>query len=276
MLTNVEIAGVRRVVGLMPEASSYGSSCVAFAAALVFLRTSYPAGSSRLFTSLTAIALIAMALLSTSSSAYAGLTFFGAAYMLNLGRRMASASAAARSGLSAEVTVGFVSTIAFMFVLLAAPETFDPLWRIIDEIIFNKAQSDSFLDRMYWNQVSWNTFASTYGIGVGLGATRASNYFVAVISNTGFLGSSCLFIFLLQTFFRRCNASPAANQIVTALKFTIVPSLGMASLGATTPDFEPWLGIIFGAIMGLSLQRAGVDVDRYATGPAAFRTHQSV
>jgi hypothetical protein len=215
-----------------------------------------------------------MALLSTSSSAYAGLTFFGAAYMLNLGRRMAGASPAGRSGLGAEFTVGFVSIIALLFILIVDPEAFDPLLRIVDEIIFNKARSDSFLDRMYWNEVSWNAFRSTYGMGVGLGATRASNYLIAVISNTGFLASSCFFIFLLQTFFRRSYASRTANEIVTALKFTIIPSMGMACLGSTTPDFEPWLGIVFGAITGLSLQRSEVALVRYSAGAATFQTNQ--
>src|SRR5262249_7452361 len=38
LLTNAEIAGNRRIVGLMPEASAYGTSCVMFAAMLAFLR----------------------------------------------------------------------------------------------------------------------------------------------------------------------------------------------------------------------------------------------
>jgi len=265
MITNAEIGGVRRVVGLMPEASSYGSGCVAFAAAITFLRPLYPAGFPRTAASLTALALIGMALLSTSSSAYAGLAIFGAANALNVGRRMTGGSAIGLTGLGVELSVAFLAIIGLLLALILQPDAFDPLLRIIDEIIFNKATSDSFLERSYWNDVGWNALWSTYGLGVGLGSTRASNYFVAVISNTGLLGAGCFFIFLLQTLFRRSSASPQSSEMVSALKFTIIPSLGMAALGSATPDFEPWLGLIFGAITGLSLQPGyGSHVTRYA------------
>lgn len=269
MITNAEIAGVRRVVGLMPEASAYGSGCVVFAAALAFLRHLYPAGLSRLATSLIALALIGMALLSTSSSAYAGLVFFGMAYLLNIARRLVSSSPAGKSGISAELGVGFLSIVALLLVLITNPDAFDPLVKIVDEIIFNKASSDSFLERSFWNQVSWNAFWSTYGFGVGLGATRASNYFVAVISNTGFLASGCFFIFLLQTFLRDAKASAFRNEMVVALKLTIIPSLGMAALGSATPDFEPWLGLIFGAVTGLAMQADKTVPDTEYSSPIA-------
>lgn len=270
MITDAEIAGVRRVVGLMPEASAYGSGCVAFASALVFLRPLYPAGLSRLVASLTAVSLLGMALLSTSSSAYAGLTFFGAAYALNVARRMTGPSLVGRSGLGIELSAGFVAIVALLLTLIVAPDVFDPLLRIVDEIIFNKATSDSFLERSFRNEIGWNAFWSTYGLGVGLGSTRASNYFVAVISNTGFLASGCFFIFLLQTFFRRSFASPLSSEMVSALKFTIVPSLGMAALGSATPDFEPWLGIIFGAITGLSLQSKQASPNQHYSSLAPY------
>lgn len=254
MITNAEVLGVRRVVGLMPEASSYGSSCVAFASALAFLRPLYAPGPARMVASSTAVALIGMALLSTSSSAYAGLAIFSVAYAINLVRRIANFSAIGHTGLAIEFVVGLIAVVSILMALLLQPELFDPLLRLVDEIIFNKAMSNSFVERSFWNQVGWNALFSSYGLGVGLGATRASNYFVAVISNTGLIGGGCFFIFLLQTMLRRSYGLPQSRELVTALKFTIIPSLGMAALGSATPDFEPWLAIIFGAITGISLQ----------------------
>jgi hypothetical protein len=251
---NVEIAGVRRVIGLMNEPSTFGSTCVALCAALVFLRPLYPAGLPRTAATATAVSLVIMALLSTSSSAYVGLAIFGAVNVLNVARRMTIASPIARSGLVPELVAVFISVIVILAALIVQPELFDPFFRMVDEIIFNKANSDSYLERTFWNQVGWNAFWSTYGLGVGVGSTRASNYFVAVLSNTGFLASSCFFIFLIQTFLRRSFVSVQSSEFVTALKFAIVPSLGLAALGSATPDFDAWLGLVFGAIAGLSLQ----------------------
>jgi hypothetical protein len=255
MITNAEIAGVRRVVGLMPEASSYGSTCVSFIAMLAFCRPLYAPGWPRFTVSMTILALITMALVSTSSSAYAGLAFFGAAYLLNLGRRMFGGSATSQIGLRLELTIGFLAIVVLLFVTITNPDVFDPLLRIVDEIIFNKASSDSYMERTFWTQVSWSAFWSTYGLGVGLGGTRASNYFVAVISNTGFLSSICFFVFLLQVFFRRLPSCPKSREMIVALRFSILPILGTAALGSATPDFEAMLGVLFGAIMGLSLRQ---------------------
>ncbi len=252
---NVEIAGVRRVIGLMSEPSTFGTTCVTLGAALVFLRPLYAAGLPRMAATVTALSLVIMALLSTSSAAYVGLAIFGAANVLNIGRRMTVASPVARSGVVLELVAVFVSAIVILAALIFQPELFDPLFRMVDEIIFNKATSDSYLERTFWNQVGWNAFWSTYGLGVGVGATRASNYFVAVLSNTGFLASGCFLIFLVQTFLRRSLVSMQASEFVTALKFAMIPSLGMAALGSATPDFDAWLGLIFGAIAGLSLQK---------------------
>lgn len=251
---NVEIAGVRRVIGLMNEPSTFGSTCVTLSAALVFLRPLYPAGLPRMAATVTAVSLVIMALLSTSSAAYVGLAIFGAVNVFNVGRRMTIASPIARSGLIPEMVAVFVSVVVILAALIFQPELFDPLFRVVDEIIFNKAMSDSYFERAFWNQVGWNGFWSTYGLGVGVGGTRASNYFVAVLSNTGFLASGCFFIFLIQTFFRRSFVSMQASEFVTALKFAIIPSLGMAALGSATPDFDAWLGLIFGAIAGLSFR----------------------
>ena len=47
-----------------------------------------------------------------------------------------------------------------------------------------------------WNHVSWNALLSTYGLGVGLGGTRTSNFAVSLVSSVGLLGAT--FYFLAQ------------------------------------------------------------------------------
>src|SRR5580693_50286 len=87
LLVDVEAAGAKRVVGLMTEASAYGASCVGAAASLAFLRPCFPNVLRDLIVPATILGLIAMAVLSTSSTAYVGLGVFGVVYALNWLRR---------------------------------------------------------------------------------------------------------------------------------------------------------------------------------------------
>jgi hypothetical protein len=253
MLTNTEVLGVRRVVGLMPEASSYGALCGSFASALLFLRPLYPAGRMRFAATIIALAILGLTALSTSSTAYIGLAIMGAAYLVNWTRRLVRPSAIARGGLGREFVVMFIMATAFLLAWIIRDEIFDPVIDIVNEMIFNKAKSASYFERSFWNTMGWNALQSTYGLGVGLGSTRTSNWLIAVISNAGILGAALLGIFLLKTYFRRsASGTPVSVEMLTALKFAMIPSFAMATLASTSPDIGPWLAVILGAITGLA------------------------
>ena len=72
LLTDVEAAGLKRVVGLTPEASAFGSLCVSSAAALLLLRPLYRPGWERRLALFALVGVALLGLLSTSSTAYAG------------------------------------------------------------------------------------------------------------------------------------------------------------------------------------------------------------
>lgn len=263
VLTNADVHGVRRVVGLMPEASSFGALCASFASALIFLRPFYPTGPLQFETGFVALALLGMALLSTSSSTYAGLAVLGAVYSVNCVRRLVQPSGAAQTGLGGEFAVIFVMLIVLLVLWIVQESIFDPMFEIIDEIIFNKATSTSYFERSYWNAVGWDALRSTYGLGVGLGSTRTSNWFVAVISNAGIVGAALLGVFLVQTFLRRpWLGSSCSNDMLTSMKAAIIPWFATAALASTSPDFGPWVALMLGAITGMaSLTTAGGTVD---------------
>ena len=77
---------MRTVVGFTPEASAYGPICVEFAAAIGLLRTLYAEGHQRIFATIVAVSLVVMALLSTSSTAYARLGGIGIGLCGELGQ----------------------------------------------------------------------------------------------------------------------------------------------------------------------------------------------
>jgi hypothetical protein len=251
-----QVGAFRRVIGLTPEPSSYGPICVQFAAALSFLRTLFAEGRQRILATIVIGGLIVMALLSTSSTAYGGLAVFALCYAVNLFRRTISSSPLGRRGLLWELMVGLGLAIALLGIILVRAELFDPLIYVVNEIIFNKAQTTSFYERSMWNTIAWNSVGSTWGLGIGFGSTRTSNWLVAVVSNAGVIGAAALAIFVVLTFTRRPLWRTAeSTELMSALKLSLLPALVMAAVESAGPDFGPWVAAVFGAITGLSFLR---------------------
>jgi hypothetical protein len=248
--THTEAAGMRRVVGFTTEASAYGPICVDFAAGIGLLRTFYAEGWRRILASTVAVCLVGMALLSTSSTAYGGLAVLAVAYTANWIRRAFFASPLGQRGIVSELLVGLGVAIVALVVLLANASVLDPLQVMLEEIIFKKPMTESFAERSEWNSVAWNTVASTWGLGVGLGSTRASSWFAALVSNTGLLGGAFMGIFLIQTFAKASNSQDGVvGELLATLKVVLLPALAMAAAIAGT-DFGLWMAVMFGAITG--------------------------
>ena len=257
-ITSAEISGVRRVVGFTPEASFYGNICVQFAAAIALLRTLYAEGRQRVLATTCAASLGVLALFSTSSTAYLGLAVLATVYAANWARRAIMPSSLGHSELLAELLVGLGLAVAVLVLWIFSATLFDPLLNLVDEQIFNKPLSSSFLERSFWNTTAWNAAVSTWGLGVGFGSTRTSNWFAAVVSNAGLLGSVFMALFLIQTFLKRpIWRTPLSSELLPALKLSLIPALFMAGVVATGPDFGIWTGVVFGAITGIAALRPG-------------------
>ena len=146
--------------------------------------------------------------------------------------------------------------IALLFVLIAHADLLNPLLNVIDEQIFNKPLTASFYERSHWNTTAWDAVASTWGLGIGFGSTRTSNWFAAVISNAGLIGAAFMGIFLVQTFARRrFRVTPLSAELLSALKLSLVPALVMVGVDSPGPDFGLWMGVVFGAITGIAALR---------------------
>jgi hypothetical protein len=170
-----------------------------------------------------------------------------------------------QSGLLWELLIGLCAIAAVLFVLIARADLFDPLLKIVDEIIFNKPLSNSYYERSYWNTTAWETVASTWGLGVGFGSTRTSNWFAAIISNAGLIGAAFMALFLLQTFARRSIWRTApSSELLAGLKLSLLPALAMVGINAPGPDFGLWMGVVFGATAGVAAfhpVRVSIDHD---------------
>lgn len=240
-LTDVEIANVKRVVGLMPEASAYGGLAVAFLSAIYFFRRAIVAQWLRLYVAPCLIVLLALfALLSTSSAAYAGLGVFGCVAAVEWFWRllMTEKSSVAREGLVVEFWALVCGLAAVYLLALSNPALFNPFVELVDTIIFQKTSSDSYEERSMWTAISLKALVDTWGLGVGMGATRASNGIVAVFSNSGIAGGLLYYGFMLQTFLRKARPGDFTGAaVLNAVRFYMPPVLIMATLVGTSADF---------------------------------------
>jgi hypothetical protein len=252
-LTMDEVAGQQRIVGFTSEASVYGPLCVSFAALILLLRPLFAQGRQRMLATMIGVCLVVFAELSTSSTAYGGLAVLGMVYLANWLRRAAFASPLGQRGLLSEFLVILSAAPAVMFVLVTRADVLDPLLDLINTVLFSKAGSSSSVERSSLNTIAWQTIGPTWGLGVGFGSTRASNWFAAVVSNTGLIGAALMAIFLVQTFARRpWSPTAGSNELLTGLKLSLLPVFAMAGVSLPGPDFGIATGVVFGAITGVA------------------------
>jgi hypothetical protein len=253
LMVDVKVAGgVQRVVGLMPEASAFGSLSIQLLVMLYFLRHAITDDFlRRRLVPVVGGLLLVFTWLSTSSSAYVALVVFGASVFLEWLWRGKTARKGTRKGqeLELEFWVAFVAAAALFTIYIVRPETFDPAVKLFDQMVLKKTHSSSFEERSFWNQISWEALLSTFGLGVGMGGTRASNEIIAVVSNTGFLGAFFYYAFVLQSLLRRAYPGDAVNTaLVSGLRWGFLPGMTSGFLAGTSADFGVENAFLFGTL----------------------------
>jgi hypothetical protein len=125
--------------------------------------------------------------LSTSSTAYAGFAIVAAVAATSM------AISALRGRLSGPdlLILAFVwlALIVVLSLYLIDERLFDPFVRLFEAMVLNKSTSGSAEERLHWNLIGLQAFADTFGLGVGLGSSRASSWAVAVIAQLGIIGT---------------------------------------------------------------------------------------
>ena len=113
--------------------------------------------------------------------------------------------------------VGVVSCTAVVVALFVLPV----VTRFVETTVNQKVASSSFTERSGSNGLSYGIFLDTWGMGVGLGGTRASSFLAGLLSTTGLVGVllfSAFVIFLL----RRASLVVAYRPVLWALVATLV------------------------------------------------------
>lgn len=256
LLTDVEVLGAKRVVGLMPEASSFGSVCVAFLTALYFFRRAILNERLRDRAAPVAMAFLALfAYLSTSSAALVALAIVATMAALEWVWRSAALRRGAlrRRGLAAEAWLAFGAAGVLVVVLMAVPSVFDPVINLLDRMLFQKTSSQSFEERNMWTATSWNALVATYGIGVGIGGTRASNALVAVFSNVGIVGGLLYYAFIAQSLLRRApKGDEVGAAMISAVRWSFPPGFVIGLLIGTSANFGTFGAFRYGLVAAIS------------------------
>jgi hypothetical protein len=194
-----EISGLKRIVGSFPEASAFARSTLG---ALGFTGTLWVCGYRSALTGALAVTSLVLVVLSTSSAGLAGtppllLILYATAVMrgaFNPDKRPFS---------SAAVLCAPVLVAAATFAVLLNETTSEVVRNYIDVLIFNKAGSDSGIERSSWNAIASKNFFDTFGVGVGLGTARTSSLPFALLANVGIIGLLFYLFFIYTALIRR-------------------------------------------------------------------------
>lgn len=240
LLGNVEEAGFWRIAGAYPEASTFGATTLCL---LAFTFTYWRITQKRSVLFL-AGALLILLVLSTSSTAYVGGILVSVPLLISISK------SALRDRLTKHDLVlllmaaaGFLAVIAIYLVNEKALKSY---WQLFDTMVLNKATTASGQERAYWNYKSLQSFYDTWGLGVGLGSSRASSWIVAIISQLGILGALMMAtltwaIVRGSALYYRRDLDPKVRATVLSVRACALAALVSGSLisGAVDP------GIVF-------------------------------
>ncbi|WP_417585476.1 hypothetical protein [Pelagibacterium sp.] len=276
-LTEVEISGgAKRVVGLMPEASSYGSLCIVFLSILYFMIPAFPQTYLRRRASVVCCLLVVMTVLSTSSAAYVGLGVFLAFAALEwLHRNVLSGTAKVASlHKGAYAVMAILSAVALLFLFL--PSFFDPMIARINMLIFEKVDTSSYLERSFWTRTAFEAGISSYFLGTGLGSVRGSNILATQFGSFGAPGCILYYLFVARLLWGRMPQHTDLQDaaLVRAMRWSFWPPFCVALLVGTTPDFGVEGGLRWGILLALSVALPKTNLLNRAYWPLGFRVEK--
>jgi hypothetical protein len=188
------VLGLKRINGSFTEASAFAGVTLGV---IGFVGRLWLFGIMPLITFPIALISLLLLVFSTSTTAYAALPFlilylyFGSIWSAVHGRATSS-------------SLGFVLISPLTFIVLIILIGFSSsmvgsISDFLDVVIFNKAASQSGVERGILNDVALTNFFETFGLGTGIGSSRASSFAIAVLANLGAFGAVtyCLFLYRL-------------------------------------------------------------------------------
>jgi hypothetical protein len=244
-----QILGSRRVMGLTPEPASFGGMCAGLCALLVFLRPAYPRRLWKWKVPLVGWGFGVMAFLSESSTAFAAMFVIIGLYVLYDAHSISDDGKIVRKPIARKLFWGCAALGILPVIVFVGGEMFSFVGNMVNTLIFEKHNTSSYIQRSSWTATGLDAFVESYGLGVGVGSIRTSNFFVNVLASTGVVGSLLFGIFITMTYRRHAIQRDSRSEaIIKAMKLALVPMFTASYFAGTTPDIGVGPCIMFGVI----------------------------
>jgi len=231
-----QIGIFKRVIGFFSEAAAFGAFNMQL---FPFLLSLFSSGVRRELTAPLTFATLILLFLSTSTTAYVSFMVYmfvgGAPMILDLIRRKFQAT----------IVIGFTVLVVFVVATqyISTIGALSDVGDLFDNVLFYKSYTASSMERGNWNLQAWQCFIETFGLGVGLGSTRASSFPLVLLSNVGLIGT-VLFGAFIHTLMRSPIAStidPLTRAVGQASRQAILGGLIAATISGAVMD----LGLLF-------------------------------
>jgi hypothetical protein len=276
LLDSVSVAGQHRVVGFMPEASVFSGACCGQLALLYFNRIFYHGIWRRWVVPFVCLGLVYMVYASTSSGGYVAL---GVLFTIIAGRfllRLMFASNLTPAHLRQVFWAAIGIAVACGVFLVLPHSIYLRIQLLLDDVLFDKAYSASFIERSAWTHAGIAAFFATHGIGVGVGSIRTSNWFVNFAASTGVVGLVLFGIFVVWMLLPSRNYENAEmRRFADGLKLSLLPGLAIGMLAGTTPDPGVELMLVLGLVYALK-QKPAQAVSKNQLLSSTFKSRLNV
>lgn len=238
------VGDMRRIIGSWPEASAFAAMTLG---ALGFTGTMWLYGRSPKITGPLAFLSLVFVLLSTSSTGIVGsIAVIVLLYVVALTR---CGTRYAYRFSSAYVIFTPLFAVLILLIVLSNDTVYTKLSDYINTLVFDKANSESGMQRASWNYFAWLNFLDTWGLGVGLGTNRTSSFIMAVLSNLGIPGAIFYSIFITISFgIRRGISRSYFSDIRMAATISAMSLLIAAVIAGPTVD----MGLLFYILAGVA------------------------
>ena len=261
--------GFVRMTGLFPEASTYANYGLLL---FVFTFECWLRRIDPRWTGPAATLLAAALVLSTSSTAYAGLPAYGVVILLRALLFPGALPADRGLWLGAAVLVMVALGSA---VMIWQPRFADAFSEMIRHMTVDKGESLSGLQRKFWAWQGIDAFIKSGGIGIGPGSFRSSSLATAVLGCTGVFGAVTLSLHFLSAFspLRQSTWAPVEDPSLStaaACSWAMLMGIAMTSISSPTCDPGTDIAIMSGAALALRRVRAASPmpaIQRSLTAP---------
>jgi hypothetical protein len=176
--------------------------------------------------------LLVLIVLSTSTTAYVALCAIAVPIAASMALSLSWDRLTTKDLLLASAAVIGLTTILAVYFLM--PSRLDPMITLLQDTVINKANTQSGMERGYWNIMSLEAFYQSSGLGIGIGTSRASSWPIAVLAQLGIIGSILLGILLFMLLRGLSGMKPLqrAGEIVTVSN--AARAAGIASMVAAS------------------------------------------